>query len=738
MKNLNVILLSIIQILFLFSCKNQKYIHSIWIDEIPHGQIINYYGAPSVNSSFGGDPLTINGIHYERGLGTHAPSDLKINIEKRDVIFESYIGINSKLKAWHANEIKNTIGTAESSGIDDNVEYSGGKAIFRIYADDNLVYESPVMSDKSDPVKIRLKIRNAQNLRLITDTGEDGSFADYTNWAMARIILREETHPSSLYISSTPSQIMYNQAGYKPGNYKKCIIPSDVIDSVYVFNYHTNNLAYKNTIDLLSGDMGKYLTADFSELKEPGTYYLYCAGRKSDEFEIHEDILQNQILTLLSFLKKTMDHEKNSQHDDNLAIRSDNGKNQRITGGWYDTNGLRKSASSNTQLLFALSVLSEHNIPENGKILLNEEIEFLKNFLCNMQEGPGFLMKCTESIVAEEKDKENNTGNPENIKQKTIINTSSAPLSTQFIYSMTQARLAKMSASEEKISKKSIISAEECFRWALHNFTVRNACNLGAALCAACELYNYSSNVRYKHVAEKFAEELILLTDSSINYRPWIFNPSTADNVPMTTPDECLSVWPVMGLCLYIKTFSNEKYINESGNIIRNYCKNNITNISYNNAFSLIPRNWDSENTGNGRSLDDTHHYRLFNNVEGNLYRDYGNNAHITSQAAGLIMASEIIDEPELIQIAQNQLDWVLGCNPFNLSFITGSGHKHPALYRQSNSYYPPEGIAGGVMHGVSSGINDSPAVFPAWEQTTGYCIESLANLLWLTVLLDR
>ncbi|MBN1509845.1 MAG: hypothetical protein JW955_23560 [Sedimentisphaerales bacterium] len=43
---------------------------------------------------------------------------------------------------------------------------------------------------------------------------------------------------------------------------------------------------------------------------------------------------------------------------------------------------------------------------------------------------------------------------------------------------------------------------------------------------------------------------------------------------------------------------------------------------------------------------------------------------HCADAGVGLVRAATILDEPRLRAVAQRQLDWVLGCNPFYASTV--------------------------------------------------------------------
>ena len=47
----------------------------------------------------------------------------------------------------------------------------------------------------------------------------------------------------------------------------------------------------------------------------------------------------------------------------------------------------------------------------------------------------------------------------------------------------------------------------------------------------------------------------------------------------------------------------------------------------------------------------------------------------------GLAKASKLLKEPRLAALAQRQLDWILGVNPFDASTMTGVGRNQPKQF---------------------------------------------------------
>lgn len=87
-----------------------------------------------------------------------------------------------------------------------------------------------------------------------------------------------------------------------------------------------------------------------------------------------------------------------------------------------------------------------------------------------------------------------------------------------------------------------------------------------------------------------------------------------------------------------------------------------------------------------------------------------GENARLSSMAAAARLAAGLFtdDKPfhdQLETFAIDQLNWVLGLNPFDASMLQGTGHNNPAYGFFGTFEYT--NAPGGIVNGITSGLND-------------------------------
>jgi len=125
------------------------------------GWTANKDGLPRRDKDAEDKPLRLGGGKaYRKGIGTHAPSEI---VYKLDGAYARFLA---------------DVGGAEERGT----------VIFRVYADEKLVFESGVLHGMREVKAIDLPIAGVRVLRLVVADAGDGIIADMANWAGARLL----------------------------------------------------------------------------------------------------------------------------------------------------------------------------------------------------------------------------------------------------------------------------------------------------------------------------------------------------------------------------------------------------------------------------------------------------------------------------------------------------------------------------------------------------------------------
>ncbi|GAB2482836.1 hypothetical protein GCM10027063_26180 [Promicromonospora xylanilytica] len=128
----------------------------------------NGYGPVERDASNGeavagdGQPITIAGVTYAKGVGMHAPGSLTAWLGGTCTTFRAVVGIDD--------------------------EVSGAASVrFHVYGDDVLLAETPVLTAADGGVPLDVDVTDVRRLRLAVSDGGDGKNFDHADWADALV-----------------------------------------------------------------------------------------------------------------------------------------------------------------------------------------------------------------------------------------------------------------------------------------------------------------------------------------------------------------------------------------------------------------------------------------------------------------------------------------------------------------------------------------------------------------------
>ena len=145
------------------------------------------------NQSISGNPITLNGATYAKGLGVHAFSGVEFRLG----------GIASRFQS--------------DIGVDDEVG-PNGSVDFQVYADGMKVFDSGVLTGGAPHQTVDLDVTGVNRLTLGVNDAGDGNDLDHADWAGVRAIVSNTVPappaiPTDLSASSgMPIQLAWNAA----------------------------------------------------------------------------------------------------------------------------------------------------------------------------------------------------------------------------------------------------------------------------------------------------------------------------------------------------------------------------------------------------------------------------------------------------------------------------------------------------------------------------------------------
>ena len=508
---------------------------------------------------------------------------------------------------------------------------------------------------------------------------------------------------SSVFAQDRNSRVKLNQVGFYPESKKIAITPQTTRTDFHIRESETGILRYQGALSSseqysFSGENVKI--ADFSDFKNPGKYVLYIdGGSLSYEFEIRNqvfDSLASGLIKALYFNRVSVpllaEHAgkwaRAAGHPDTAVIihpsaASDNrpaGSTISSPGGWYDAGDFNKYvvpiSSSISHMLTAYEQFPgqynsrDLNIPESGNSIpdILDEALFSLRWLLTMQDpgDGGVYNKLTHAGF-----------------QGTVM-PAQATASRYVVQKGTTATLdfAAVMAQAARVYE---------------TFAPDFADSALAAARLAWDWYLENPNVAYNQDA------------MNSNYDPDI---STGGYGDSNFSDE--RFWA--GSELYITTGEDSFYVDNGWNNLGNSGWGNVQALG---VFSLVNNRKNLTSVG----LADTSAVKsalvnafdwYVNDGNASAYRspfgiaewqfNWGSNGGAGNLGMGILMAYSITGNQKYYDGALDVLDYLLGRNAVDYSYVTGFGDQTPMHihHRQSQSDGVTEPTPGWVAGGAN------------------------------------
>ncbi len=148
------------------------------------------WGEPKVNRSVDGRPMFLDGKKYERGLGTHAHSVLRLALDGEAERFTATVG------------------------VDDEVGEKGS-VVFKVVSGKKVLWESGVMRGGAPAKSVDVPLAGVQRLTLVVEDGGDDMNFDHADWAEPTILMKTGK-VTALAAPKEPAVILTPAASPKP------------------------------------------------------------------------------------------------------------------------------------------------------------------------------------------------------------------------------------------------------------------------------------------------------------------------------------------------------------------------------------------------------------------------------------------------------------------------------------------------------------------------------------------
>ena len=528
--------------------------------------------------------------------------------------------------------------------------------------------------------------------------------------------------------SCAPGKIAFSHTGYAIGS-PKSALASDLVESKFnVVDATSGKVVLSKPVNTVTTYRGTFQTMDFSELDQPGTYFLQAGERKTGSFRIDNEIWLEPIEKALNWLYvQRIGFAVPGVHDaGSLDWRAKNGdKSVSIAGGWYDAGDLSQALYNTAEATFIMFQLAErlqrdHQNPALVKQLTAEATWGLDWLLkTTLHDGLrplwGVQGWWTNGIVGDNDDLRAGMGRS---TSKFMV----AAAAEAVAYRM-------LKESDPAHAAASLKTAEEDWGFAIENSAKDLArdetCEAASEIViASIELFKTTGNRKYADKALELAPQLVESQERN-------FIPGTEAGICgflYGTPKKERILHSVFGsgahehaqliaLTRLCEAFPDDARWMDWYSAVAMYGDLHKKIVGNTAPYNMLPsglyqkeeyqKTWESARSRMqqqilaAQPLGSDYVVRAFPANDGH----FGQLHLQLSQAKGVALGAQLRGDLGAAQLAAQQLEWTLGRNPFSRSFMYGEG------YDYTPQYSPMCGnIVGALPTGLQSfGIKDEP-----------------------------
>ena len=562
-------------------------------------------------------------------------------------------------------------------------------------------------------------------------------------------------------------RIAYSQAGYQTGAPKSAVASGLDAKIFQLIDAHTGNVAFSGPVETATTHIGVFQVMDFSGCRTPGLFTLRVgAGTlrggavSTQPFPIGADVWEETIRKALNFFyteRCGMDVPgvHGACHRDWTCVHGD--KRININGGWHDAGDLSQQAEATDEITYALFSMAEklqqrNDNPELYARVL-EEARWGLDWVLKTGFGDGF--RNVGSINSRRTD--GVMGNDDDItsvaRNNPLTNFEAALVeaSAYRVFKNSDPRLAnyalQMARSDWQFAMAglpTLVKPTGLFRGNFDSDNVEDELP-SIAILTAVELYKATGDQQYEDKAVAFAPTI---TGSQQRTRPDWDIPLTGFFYTSTARDRLLHYChrgrdeaPTLALTALCRTFPSHPDWMKWYTSVTLYSEYLKTISTYTGPYAVLPGSVyaDTEyrhvpesrmesyrqQVLNGIPLGKGHYLRLFP-----VWMDYrGHFGTILPQAQALAAAAALRNDPASADLAERQLEWIIGRNPFAESTMYGEGLDFVPLYTPSSG-----DMVGGLPVGIQTrGAKDVPywPVQSTWtyKEIWGHPV---TNWIWL------
>ena len=537
-----------------------------------------------------------------------------------------------------------------------------------------------------------------------------------------------------------PGRIAYSHAGY-PLHGPKIAITSDQVPPEFLLKDAASGTIVKQyPVETRRTRIGEFRLLDFSQLNQPGTYVLQAGNLETRPFRVGLDVWNDTIWkTINCFYCLRCGTEvpgiHGPCHEDWLAQH--NGKTIKYNGGWHDAGDLSQGLRNTCEATYAMFLLAESLEQRNPALVsrLLAEARWGLDWILKNRFGDGY--RCHWGTMDFWTD--NVLGTPDDMLADRARSDSYHNFHAVAVQAIAHRLLRTTDAA---LAERALVCAREDWQSAIDKLPSPNLETYAIGAVASIELYRATGQQPYADKAVELADVILACQQCTepawdVPLRGFFYQtPAQQRMQHYSHIGEIQSpVVALVMLCQSLPNHAKQPQWRQAVELHADYIKKTA---DFTAPFRTLPASIYSldesadakfrEQVANGIRLSDKHYLRCFP-----VWYDFrGNYGVLLSQARALTAAARLLGRRDLRDLAERQLCWVVGLNPFCQSTMYGEGHDFAPQYTATSG-----DIVGGLPVGIQSSRHLDQ---PFWPADNCYNFKEIwvhPSSRWLAIMAD-
>lgn len=563
------------------------------------------------------------------------------------------------------------------------------------------------------------------------------------------------------------NRVAFSHVGYYPNQQKVAITGDHDVSEFNIYNIN-DELEYSFKTSKVTNKLGTFTILDFSDFKKIGEYYLQIGNITTKSFVIDNNPYDSSIWKSMNFLRllrcgEDIEGVHTACHL-NCRTMHPNGSSVPNFGGWHDAGDVSQFEICTAEMTHAILDIAEVKKDKDIDLYerLLQEARVGANWLLRTRFGDG--MRAMAVLYNVWRD---NVLSPNN--KSVYLNVAENGPFENFTSSAALAKAAVMFKEEDEVF------ADWCKRAAIGDFiaakqgyetgiyTKRWGPNIdsqvaGHGIIAAVELYKATQDENYINIAKEYANIVLSCQETEGIGETKIkgfFYEDPLHKFILTYEHRGHEQSPIHGLAMLVELLPKDENATLWINGLELYKEYVMSTITDTKPYGLVPGhiyildkiNMDRFTVPPSHGTIDEAYINLQlqakqgRKVAENAYirtfpisiQRRGFHATLLSKTKAISIIAKVLKNEKMKQIAIDQLEWILGKNPFASSTMYGEGYNYHPLYVA----FSPQ-MVGALPVGIMTlGEADLPywpmmtqAVYKEiWGHTTGKYLWVLADI---------